>query len=109
MPLQRPLTLSTVAGLVLVGLAALMFLARLPGAYHALQHAAKAAAGRNELGGALATTDSLGLKDDFVRYAFAYVPKDGRFAVVLPRDEAAVEKAEARRRPRGGRIGYVYR
>lgn len=74
--------------------AALMLLLRLPGAYDELQHAAKAAAGRNELGGALATADAIGLNDDFVRDAFAYVPKTGRFAVVLPKDETAVEQSD---------------
>lgn len=71
-----------------------MLLIRLPGAYHELDHAAKTAAGRNELGGVLATADSLALNDDFVRAAFADVPRNARYAVVLPKDEAAVESAD---------------
>ena len=82
------------AGLALATAAVLMLAARLPSAYDGLQHAAKAAAGRNELGGALATADSMGLNDGFVRAAFAYVPNHGRFAVVVPKDEAAVEKSD---------------
>jgi hypothetical protein len=88
------LTFSSGAGIALAAAACLMLLMRLPGAYSAFTDAAKAAAGRNELGGALATADSLSLNDDFVRNAFATVPKTGRFAVVLPRDEAAIEKAD---------------
>ena len=79
---------------MLAAVAALMLVGRIPGAYHELQHAAKAAAGRNALGGALATADSLAVNDDFVRNAFADIPKGGRFAVVLPQNEAAVEKAD---------------
>ena len=82
------------AGVALVILAGAMLLVRLPDAYSTLNDAAHAAAGRNELGGALATADSLSLNDDFVRNAFAEVPKSGRFAVVLPRNEAAVEQAD---------------
>ena len=67
-------------GLALAAVAALMLVGRIPGAYHELQHAAKAAAGRNELGGALATADSLSVNDDFVRNAFA-IPTGGRIAV----------------------------
>lgn len=82
------------AGVALVAAAALMLLVRLPGAYHAFDNAARAAAGRNELDGALATADAIGLNDDFVRDANALVPKGARFAVVLPMNEAAVEKAD---------------
>jgi hypothetical protein len=87
----RPLRIT---GAILAVAAAAMLLARLPGAYHALQGAARAAAGRNQLGGALATADAIGLNDDFVTAAFVHVPENGRFAVVLPKDEAAVEKAD---------------
>jgi hypothetical protein len=83
-----------IVGVVLVLAAALMLLARLPGAYRGLDHTAKAAAGRNELGGALATADSIGLNDDFVRSAFSFIPENGRFAVLLPKDETTVEKAD---------------
>jgi hypothetical protein len=93
-PVTSRRSLVASAGLLLAAAAALMLLLRLPGAYHELTHAAKAAQGRNELGGALATADSIGLNDDFVRDAFAYVPKTGRFAVVLPKDEAAVEQKD---------------
>lgn len=82
------------AGVVLAAIAALTLAGRIPDAYHELQHAAKAAAGRNELGGALATADSLALNDDFVRNAFADIPRSGRFAVVLPKNETAVEQAD---------------
>lgn len=88
------LTFFSGAGVALAAAACLMLLLRLPGAYSAFTDAAKAAAGRNELDGALATADSLSLNDDFVRNAFATVPRSGRFAVVLPKDEAAVEKAD---------------
>lgn len=87
-------TLPARIGITLALLAAAMLLARLPGAIRALDHAASDAAGRNELGGALATADSIGLNDDFVRDAFAAVPANGRFAVVLPKDEAAVESGK---------------
>lgn len=73
---------------------ALMLLARVPGAFHSLNNAAKAAAGRNQLGGALATADSIGLNDDFVTDAFQILPKSARYAVVLPANEPAIEKAD---------------
>lgn len=91
---MRRLTFPLGAGIALVAAAAVMLLARLPGAYSAFHDAAKAAAGRNELGGALATADAIGLNDDFVRNAVALVPRGGRFSVVLPTDEAAVEKSD---------------
>jgi hypothetical protein len=71
-----------------------MLLVRLPSAFHSLSNAAKAAVGRNQLGGALATADSISLNDDFVSEAFQLVPKNASYAVVLPRDEPAVEKAD---------------
>jgi hypothetical protein len=80
-------------GVALVVAAAVMLLIRLPGAFHTLDASATAAEGRNELGGALAAADSAGLNDSFVQSAFQYVPKDGRFAVVLPPDLAAAEKS----------------
>ena len=83
------------AGLALAAVAAVMLVGRLPGAYHELQHAAKAAAGRNELGGALAAADSLGLNDDLVRATFAEIPPRSRFAIVLPKDETAVEQRDS--------------
>lgn len=89
------LTFSSGAGIALAAAACLMLLMRLPGAYSAFTDAAKAAAGRNELGGALATADSLSLNDDFVRNAFADIPKSGRFAVLLPKNETAVEQADS--------------
>jgi len=89
----RPTTLSTGVGVLLAVAAALMLLIRLPDAFHTLDSSAKAAQGRNGLGGALAAADSVGLNDDFVRYAFQYVPKHGRFAVVLPPDLVAAEKS----------------
>lgn len=92
MPPSRSLTLPAVAGVALALAAAVMLLARLPGAFHSFDSAAKAAQGRNGLGGALQAADSVGLNDDFVRAAFAYVPKNGRFAVVFPPDLAAAEK-----------------
>jgi len=70
-----------------------MLLVRLPGAFHSFDSAAKAAAGRNQLGGALATADSVGLNNDFVVAAFADIPRTGRFAVVLPPDLAKAEAA----------------
>jgi hypothetical protein len=86
------MTLSAVVGIVLAAAAAAMLLARLPDAFTTFSSSAKAAAGRNELGGALAAADTAGLNDDFVRAAFADVPKNARFAVVLPPDQAAAEK-----------------
>lgn len=80
--------------MALAAVAALMLLARLPGAYSAFHDAAKAAAGRNALGGALATADAIGLNDDFVRDADALVPRGARYAVVLPSDKAAVERSD---------------
>jgi hypothetical protein len=82
-----------VIGVALAVAAALMLLVRLPGALHSFSSSAKAAEGRNGLGGALQAADSVGLNDDFVRDAFAYVPQNGRFAVVLPPDQAAAEKS----------------
>lgn len=91
---RAQLTLPSVVGVALVAAAGLMLLARLPGAYHGFTNVAHAAAGSNELGGALASADSLDLNDDFVRNADALIPKGRRFAVVLPSNEAAVEKAD---------------
>jgi hypothetical protein len=87
------MTLPAIVGTALAAAAALTLAIRLPGAFHTLDASAKAAQGRNGLGGALAAADSVGLNDDFVRYAFQYVPKHGRFAVVLPPDLAAAEKS----------------
>lgn len=78
--------------MVLTLAAALMLLIRLPGAFHTFSSSAKAAEGRNGLGGALQAADSVGLNDDFVRDAFAYVPRNGHFTVVLPPDLTAAEK-----------------
>jgi len=86
------MTLSAVVGVLLAVVAGGTLLARLPGAFNAFNSGAKAAAGRNELGGALAAADTAGLNDDFVRDAFADVPRNGRFAVVLPLNQAAAEK-----------------
>ena len=91
-PLQRGVTLPVIAGAVLAVATAVTLLARLPAAFHDLSRSAAAAAGRNELDGALAAADSVRLNNDFVRAAFAYVPLHGRFAVVLPPDRAAAEK-----------------
>lgn len=91
---MRGLTLPSRAGIVLAAAAFVMLLARLPGAFSSLTDAAHAAAGRNALGGALATADAIGLNDDFVRDADALVPRGARFAVVLPANETAVEKAD---------------
>jgi hypothetical protein len=79
---------------VLAAAALVMFLVRLPAAFHSINSAAKAATGRNQLGGALATADSVGLNNDFVLAAFADIPKTGRFVVVLPRDLAKAEAAD---------------
>jgi hypothetical protein len=90
----RQLTPTFGTGLALAAAAGLMLLARLPGAFNEFDHAAHAARGRNQLGGALATADSLELDDAFVRSAMALVPKGGRFVVVLPRNEAAIERSD---------------
>lgn len=92
---RLPSTFPVIAGWVLVVALVLMLLIRLPGAFDSLNGAAKAAAGRNELGGALATADAIGLNDDFVRDAFRQIPKNGRYAVLLPKDEAAVEQSDS--------------
>ena len=47
--------------------------------------------GRNELGGALATADSVEMSDAFVRDAFADIPLHASFVVALPADEPAAE------------------
>lgn len=94
MPWRRPLTWPAVVGSVLLVAAAVMLAARLPGAYHAFDNGAKAAAGRNELGGALAAADATGIDNDFVRDAFEQIPRTGSFAVVLPTDESAVEQSQ---------------
>jgi hypothetical protein len=91
-PRSRRLTLPALIGVALAVAAAVMLLIRLPGAFHSFNTSASAAAGRNELGGALQTADSVGMNDDFVRDAFKYVPKNARFVVVLPPDQAAAEK-----------------
>lgn len=70
---------------------AAMLLIRLPGAFHSFGAATAAASGRDELGGALATADEVGLNDTFVRDAFADIPQHARFVVALPADEAAAE------------------
>lgn len=90
-----PSTYASVAGSALVLAAALMLLVRLPAALHSFSSGAAAAAGRNELGGALATADSAGLDDNFVRAAFADIPKTGRFVVVLPPDLTKAEAADS--------------
>jgi hypothetical protein len=90
-PIRRPTTISGAAGLVLMTVAAIMLVIRLPGAFDSLGSSASAASGRNQLGGALATADSVGLNNDFVVAAFADIPKTGRFAVVLPPDLAKAE------------------
>src|SRR5262249_7085651 len=72
--------------------AAAMLLTRLPGAFHTLAKEGNAAVGRNELGGALAAADSVGLNNDFVKDSFTFVPKNAHFAVVLPPDLTAAEK-----------------
>jgi hypothetical protein len=84
---QRP---PYVVGVALALAAAVILLLRLPGAFAQFDHAAKAASGRNELGGALATADSVGIGDDFVRDAFAYVPRNANFVLVMPAEAAAV-------------------
>lgn len=93
MRLRLPSTFPVVAGVALTAVAALMLVVRLPSAYQAFGKSVAAAAGRNELGGALATADSVGLNDDFVRTAFADIPTSGRFAVVLPSVPAKAESA----------------
>jgi hypothetical protein len=90
---RLPSTFPVVAGQVLIVALAVMLLVRLPGAYHSLNNAAKAAAGRNELGGALATADAIGLNDDFVRSAFQQLPKNVTYSVVLPKNETAAEQS----------------
>jgi hypothetical protein len=87
------MTFATVVGVALAVAAAVMLLVRLPGAFHTFSTSASAAAGRNELDGVLQAADSVGMNDDFVRDAFKYVPKNARFAVVLPPDQSAAEKA----------------
>jgi hypothetical protein len=68
-----------------------MVLVRLPRSFHDFDAAAAAQAGRNQLGGALATADSVSLSDRFVRAAFAVIPRDGRFVVALPSNPARAE------------------
>lgn len=71
-----------------------MLLVRAPAAFHSFDNATAAASGRNELGGALATADSVGLNDDFVRTAFQAIPSHAHFAVVFPADLAKAEAAD---------------
>lgn len=89
--LRLPTALPFVAGAVLLTVAGLTFVVRVPSAFHELSAARAAAVGRNDLGGALATADSVGMNDDFVRDAFADIPATATFAVVLPPNESAVE------------------
>lgn len=89
--LRLPSTFPVVAGWVLVTAVAVMLLIRLPGAFHSFGTATASASGRDELGGALATADEVGLNDTFVRDAFADIPQHARFVVALPADEAATE------------------
>lgn len=91
MPPWRPTTLAAFVGVALTVAAALVLLVRVPATFHSFNESAAAAAGRNELGGALATADSVGMNDDFVRTAFADIPESGRFVVVLPPDLAKAE------------------
>lgn len=89
----RP-TFPVLAGTLLATAALVMLLVRLPAAFHSIDGAAKTAAGRNQLGGVLATADSVGLNNDFVLAAVADIPKTGRFAFVLPPDLAKAESAD---------------
>ena len=91
MPAWRPTTPFAAAGAFLVVAVAAMLLVRLPHAVHSFSAAASAASGRNELGGALATADSVELSDAFVRDAFVDIPLHARFVVALPADEPAAE------------------
>jgi hypothetical protein len=88
------LTFFVGAGFVLTVAAALMPLVRAPAAFHSFDSGARAAVGRNQLGGALATADSVGLNDDFVLAAFQAIPSHAHFAVVLPPDLAKAEAAD---------------
>jgi hypothetical protein len=90
-PTWRPTTPSAAAGVFLIVAAALMLLIRLPEAVHSFSAAASAASGRDQLGGALATADEVGLSDAFVSDAFAHIPLHASFVVALPADEPAAE------------------
>ena len=70
-----------------------MLLARVPAAVHGLNQQAAAARGDNELGGAIAAAAGAELDKDFVRHAFALVPRNARYAVALPANEAVIERA----------------
>lgn len=93
--LRLPSTYPVVAGAALAVAAALMLLIRLPAAFHDFSNSAAAAAGRNQLGGALATADAVSLNDDFVSAAFADIPTNGRFVVVLPPNLPKAEAADS--------------
>jgi len=92
---RLPSTFPVVAGWALVAAVTVMLLVRLPEAFHSFSSAASAASGRNQLGGALATADAVGLDDGFVGDAFADLPLHARFVVALPADEPAAESKNA--------------
>ena len=71
-----------------------MLVIRVPSAFDSFGAARHAAAGRNQLGGALATADEVGLDDSFVSAAIGDIPKSGRFVVEVPADEPAVEEKD---------------
>jgi hypothetical protein len=79
-------------GIALTVVAAVMLLVRLPAALSGFNRAASAQVGRNAYGGATAAADSVELDDGFVQAALTLIPRNGRFTVVLPTDQVAVEQ-----------------
>ncbi len=92
MHLRRPARLSSAAGLLLALVAAVTLVSHFPAAARALHDEAKAAEGRNDLGGALAAADSAEIHDLFVRDAVTYLPRNARYVVALPANEAKAEQ-----------------
>jgi len=90
-PAWRPSTLSAGGGALLLAAAALMLVVRVPSAFDSFGSARHAAAGRNQLGGALATADAVGLNDAFVSAAITDIPRTGRFVVAVASNEPTVE------------------
>jgi len=92
MRLQRPPTIASAVGLLLATAAGAIVLSHLPAALHSLNGQADAARGENTLGGALAAAAGVELDKRFVRNALELVPRHSRYAVVLPPNQATIEK-----------------
>ena len=88
---RRLLDLRVLAAAALAIYAAVVLSTRVPTVLHDLRSQARAEAGRNDEGGALAAADEVELNNDFVRAAIHTVPHTAQFAVLYP-DPATVQQ-----------------